>query len=325
MLGEIQIRSDLIMQDEYCEESCTINTQASDKIGISKLANLVYDNCPKDGSFSQRISGLHTRRYSKISKDWEKSFYIPSVIIVAQGVKAVRIGKETFQIGEGDILMLPVGLPVALKTIQASSLEPFLGIGLTLEPEKIAEFVPKVYPKGLPHMQERNVGYTTNVDSGIINAVTRLMECLQSSSDTELLAPIVKDEILMRLLRSPIGIQIAEIGFADSCVQHITKAIQWLLNNFSRSMKVSDLAAISNMSVSVFHKHFKEVTSMSPLQYQKVLRLQEARHLLLSRKMDATTACQLVGYASASQFSRDYSNYFGNPPRKDIAALYQQL
>lgn len=108
-------------------------------------------------------------------------------------------------------------------------------------------------------------------------------------------------------------------------VQHIAKAIQWLLNNFSRPMKVSDLAMTSNMSVSVFHKHFKEATSMSPLQYQKVLRLQEARHLMLSRKMEATTACQLVGYASASQFSRDYSNYFGNPPRKDIDILYKQL
>ncbi|MFW2490797.1 AraC family transcriptional regulator [Clostridium chromiireducens] len=313
------------MLGKYCEELGTINSQASNETEMSRLVNLIYNNSQKDGTFSQSISGLHTRRYSKISKDWEKSFYFPSVIIVAQGVKAVRIGKEIFQIDKGCILMLPVGVPVALRTIQASSEEPFLGIGLTLEPEKIAEFVPKVYPKGLPPMPERSAAYASKADAGIINAVTRLMECLQSSSDAELLAPIVKDEILMRLLRSPIGIQIAELGFAESRVQHITKAIKWLLNNFSQPMKVSDLATISNMSVSIFHKHFKEATSMSPLQYQKVLRLQEAKHLMLSRKMDATTACQLVGYASASQFSRDYSNYFGNPPKKDISILYQQL
>lgn len=313
------------MLDKYREEQGIINQQSSSETEISKLAHLIYNHSPKDGTFSQRISGLHTRCYSKISKDWVKSFYFPSVIIVAQGVKAVRIGKETFQIGRGCMLMIPVGIPVALKTIQASSKEPFLGIGLTLEPEKIAEFVQKVYPKGLTSVQIRNVGYTTDADEGIINAVTRLVECLQNSSDTELLAPIVKDEILVRLLRSPIGIQIAEIGFADSRVQHISKAIQWLLNNFSRPMKVSDLAMISNMSVSVFHKHFKEATSMSPLQYQKVLRLQEARHLMISRKMDAATACQLVGYVSASQFSRDYSSYFGNPPKKDIVILYKQL
>jgi AraC-like DNA-binding protein len=313
------------MLDKYYEEQRIINQQASNKTEINRLAHLIYNHSPKDGTFSQRISGLHTRRYSKISKDWGKSFYFPSVIIVAQGVKVVRIGKEIFQIGKGCMLMLPVGVPVALKTIQASSKEPFLAIGLTLEAEKIAEFISKVYPQGIPHVPVRNAGYTTNVDEDIINSVTRLMECLQSSSDTELIAPIIKDEILMRLLRSPIGIQIAEIGFAESRVQHIAKAIQWLLNNFSSPMKVSDLAIISNMSVSVFHKHFKEVTSMSPLQYQKALRLQEAKHLMLSRKMDAMTACQLVGYASASQFSRDYSSYFGNPPRKDISMLYQQV
>ncbi|OOM80566.1 HTH-type transcriptional activator RhaS [Clostridium sp. BL-8] len=311
------------MLDKYNEEQWIASQQASTE--MNRLADLIYNNSPQDGTFSHRIPGLHTRRYSKISKEWGRSFYFPSVIIVAQGVKAVRIGKETFQIGRGCILMIPVGVPVALKTIQATSKEPFLAIGLTLEPEKIAEFVSKVYPKGIPYVPVRNAGYTTNADEGIINSAARLVECLQNFSDTELIAPIIKDEILMRLLRSSIGIQIAEIGFADSKVQHIAKAIQWLLNNFSSPMKVSDLAMISNMSVSVFHKHFKEATSMSPLQYQKALRLQEARHLMLSKKMDATTACQLVGYASASQFSRDYSSYFGNPPKKDIAILYQQL
>ena len=311
------------MLDKYSEEQFIASQQASTE--MNRLADLIYNHSPQDGTFSHSIPGVHTRRYSKISKEWGKSFYFPSVIIVAQGVKAVRIGKETFQIGRGCMLMIPVGVPVALKTIQASSKEPFLAMGLTIEPEKIAEFVSKVYPQGIPYVPVRNAGYTTNADEGIINSAARLVECLQNSSDTELIAPIIKDEILMRLLRSSIGVHIAEMGFADSCVQHIAKAIQWLLNNFSEPMKVSDLAAISNMSVSVFHKHFKEATSMTPLQYQKALRLQEARHLMLSKKMDATTACQLVGYASASQFSRDYSNYFGNPPRKDIVILYQQL
>ncbi|WP_088225073.1 AraC family transcriptional regulator [Desulfosporosinus sp. FKB] len=291
---------------------------------MAKLSHLICNHSPYDGIFSQRIPGLHIRRYSKTGTDWVKSFYLPSVLIVAQGVKAVRLGQETFEVGRSHMLMIPVALPVALKTIQASSLEPFLGIGLTLDPEKIAEFVPKVYPQGLLPVQTRSVGYITDADKGIINAVTRLVECLHNPSDTELLAPIVKDELLMRLLRSPIGVHIAEMGFADSGVQHVAKAIGWLRNNFNQPMEVSDLARLAHMSVSVFHKHFKEVTSMSPLQYQKALRLQEARHLMLSRQMDAMTACQMVGYASASQFSRDYSSYFGNPPRRDIAKLHQQ-
>ncbi len=312
------------MAEEYLEQSLTINSDTTNNPEISRLAQLICRHSPNDGTFSQRISGLHTRRYSKKGTDWVKSFYHPSVLIVVQGVKAVRIGNETFQIGKSQLLMLPVALPVALKTIQASSLEPFLGIGLTLDPEKIAQFVPKVFTNGIPAVQTRSVGYTTEANIGIINAVTRLLECLNDPGDTELLAPIIKEEIIMRLLRSPIGVHIAEMGFTDSSVQHIAKTIEWLRNNFNQPMKVSELAGLAHMSVSVFHKHFKEVTSMSPIRYQKVLRLQEARNLMLSRQMDAITACHLVGYASASQFSRDYSSYFGNPPRKDIAKLQNQ-
>ena len=142
--------------------------------------------------------------------------------------------------------------------------------------------------------------------------------------DAELLAPLVIDEILIRLLRSPIGVRVAQIGLADSGVQGVAKAVSWLRANFSEPMKVEDLAELAHMSVSSFHQHFKSVTSMSPLQYQKVLRLQEARRLMLSTMMDAGAACWHVGYQSASQFSREYSRIFGNAPTKDIARLREQ-
>ena len=309
--------------DKYFELTSERVIEESLDSEITKLSHLIYNHTPHDGTFNLHIPGLHIRRYSKTDTDWVKAFYLPSVLIVVQGVKAITLGQEFFHISRSHMLMFPVALPVALKAIQASPLEPFLGIGLILDPEKIAEFVPKVYPQGLPSMQARSAGYITNTDAGIVNAVARLVECLYNPDDTELLAPIVKDEILMRLLRSPIGVHIAEMGFADSGVQHVAKAIDWLRNNFCQPMKVADLAGLAHMSVSVFHEHFKAVTSMSPLQYQKALRLQEARRLMLSREIDAMTACQLVGYASASQFSRDYSNYFGNPPRRDIAKLHQ--
>jgi len=313
------------MREENFAQSWTNNLQTSNKTEISRLAHLIYHLSPNDGTFSQRIPGLYLRRYSHTGTDWVKSFYLPSVLIVVQGEKAVRLGQETFHVGRSRILMNSVALPVALKTIKASPQEPFLGIGLTLQPEKITEFVPKVYSQGLPSERKHSIGNITDADAGIIHAVTRLVECLHDPGDTELLAPIIKDEILMRLLRSPIGVHIAEMGFVDSGVQQVAKAIDWLCTNFTHPMKVSDLAGLAHMSVSVFHKHFKEVTSMSPLQYQKVLRLQKARHLMLSQQMDAMTACQLVGYVSASQFSRDYSNYFGNPPRRDIDRFYQQV
>ncbi len=313
------------MSDGYSAQSGLINPQTSRKPEVDRLVHLIYNHTPHDGIFSQCISGLHINRHSQTNTNWVKAFYLPSVLIVAQGVKTFMLGQEIFRVGRSRILMFPVALPVAFQITQASHLEPFLGVGLTLDPEKIAEFVPKVYPRGLPSVKAQSAGYKADADAGIINAVVRLMECMDNVGDTELLAPIVKDEILMRLLRSPIGVRIAEMGFVDSGVQHITKAIDWLRDNISQPMKVADLARLAHMSVSAFHGHFKAVTSMSPLQYQKALRLQEARHLMLSRQMDALTACRLVGYISPSQFSRDYSSYFGNPPKRDIAKLQQQV
>ena len=129
------------------------------------------------------------------------------------------------------------------------------------------------------------------------------------------------DEILIRLLRSSIGSRVAQMGFAESSVDRIAKAISWLRENFSQPMKVEELAELVHMSVSSFHEHFKSITSMSPLHYQKVLRLQEARRLMLSAMTDAGTASQRVGYLSPSQFSREYSRFFGNAPTKDIQRL----
>ncbi len=312
------------MSDGYFGQSGSINPQTSRTTAIGRLAHLIDNRTPHDGTFRQCSSGLHIHRHSQADADWGQAFYLPSVLIVAQGVKAFMLGREIFQVGSSGMLMFPVALPVALQISQASSREPFLGVGLTLDSEKIAEFVPKVYPRGLPATKAQRVGYMADADAGISDAVARLLECQDNVGDTELLAPIVKDEIVMRLLRSPIGVHIAEMGFVESRVRHLTKAIDWLRDYFAQPMKVADLARLAHMSVSVFHGHFKAVTSMSPLQYQKALRLQEARRLMLFRQMDALAAGQLVGYLSPSQFSRDYSSYFGNPPKRDIVKLHQQ-
>jgi AraC-like DNA-binding protein len=222
------------------------------------------------------------------------------------------------------MIVFSVALPVAAQVTQASHSEPYLALKLDLDPHKIAELVLKVFPYGLPPAQERSAVYVTPLEESVINAVMRLMECLARPGDAELLAPLVTDEILIRLLRSPIGVRIAQMGFAESRVQRVAKAISWLRENYSQPMKVDDLAGLVHMSVSSFHEHFKCVTSMSPLHYQKVLRLQEARRLMLSTMMDAGTASQRVGYLSASQFSREYSRCFGSAPTKDMARLRQE-
>ena len=181
----------------------------------------------------------------------------------------------------------------------------------------------KVYPHGLPPVQARSAVYLTPTPPTFIDAATRLMECLAHPWDVELLAPLIIDEILIHLLRSPIGVRVAQMGFAESSVYRLEKAISWLRENYSQPMKVEELAEMVHMSISSFHEHFKAVTSMSPLQYQRVLRLQKARRLMLSTMMDAGAASQQVGYLSASQFSREYSRFFGSAPTRDIARLRQ--
>ena len=233
------------------------------------------------------------------------------------------MGQETFEYDATRMIVFSVALPVASQITKASASEPYLALKLDLEPRKVAELVLKVYPQGLPPVQERSAVYLTPVDGSIVHAGTRLLECLGQPGDIELIAPLVLDEILIRLLRSPIGIRVAQMGFAESSVHRVAKAISWLRENFSQPMKVEDLAELVNMSVSSFHEHFKSVTSMSPLHYQKVLRLQEARRLMLSTMVDASAASQRVGYLSASQFSREYSRFFGTAPTRDIARLRQ--
>jgi AraC-like DNA-binding protein len=246
---------------------------------------------------------------------------MPSLCLIAQGAKTVIVGQEVYEYDASRMLVFSVALPVAAQVTQASYSEPYLALRLDLDPHKIAELVLKVYPRGVPPVQERRAVYVAPADSSIINAAIRLMECLAQATDVELLAPLVVDEILIRLLRSGIGARVAQMGFAESSVHRVDKAISWLRANFSQPMKVEELAELVHMSLSSFHERFKAVTSMSPLHYQKVLRLQEARRLMLSSMMDAGAASHRVGYLSASQFSREYSRFFGSAPTKDIARL----
>jgi AraC-like DNA-binding protein len=288
---------------------------------VAKFATLIRAYAPHDGSFALRIPGLYVSRYSRVNSGCVHGLHLPCLSIIAQGAKTVIVGQEVYEYDPSHMLVYSVALPVAAQITQASHSEPYLALRLDIEPQKIAELVLKVYPRDVPPVQERSAVYIAPLDVSIVNAAVRLMECLAQPADVELLAPLVVDEILIRLLRSPIGVRVAQMGFAESSVHRIAKAISWLRANFSQPMKVEALAQLVHMSVSSFHEHFKSVTSMSPLHYQKVLRLQEARRLLLSAMMDASAASQRVGYLSASQFSREYSRFFGSAPTRDITRL----
>ena len=289
----------------------------------AKLARRIAAYAPHDGVFDLSVPGLHASRYSQIHADCVHALHLPALCIIVQGAKSVIVGEEVYEYDTTRMLVFSVALPIAAQVTRASYSEPYLGFRLDLDPHKVAELVLKVFPQGLPPVPERRAVYVAPLDPSIVNAATRLMECLAQPGDVELLAPLVVDEILIRLLRSRIGPRVAQMGFVESSVHRLAKAISWLRANYAQPMKVEELADLAHMSASSFHEHFKSVTTMSPLRYQKVLRLQEARRLMLSAMMDASAACQRVGYLSASQFSREYSRFFGSAPTKDIARLRQ--
>ncbi len=291
---------------------------------MQKLARLLAAYAPHDGSFEMRIPGVHASRMSRANTECFHTLRVPSLCLIAQGSKTVILGKDVYEYDASRMLVFSVALPIASQVTRASHGEPYLGFRLDLDPHKIAELVLRVFPQGLPAPEERRAVYVNAIDRSIVSAAVRLMECLAHPGDSELLAPLAVDEILIRLLRSPIGGRVAQMGFAESSVQRIARAIAWLRANFSQPMRVEALAELVHMSTSSFHEHFKSVTSMSPLQYHKLLRLQEARRLMLSSMMDAGTAGQRVGYLSASQFSREYSRLFGVAPSKDVAKVRRE-
>jgi AraC-like DNA-binding protein len=291
--------------------------------GLRKLARLISVYAPYDGAFELALSGVYAYRVTHPYREPVYATLPPALCVIAQGAKIVMLGREIYEYDGSRMLVYSVDLPIAARVVRASPAEPYLGFKLQLDPFKVAELALKVFPDGVPRRSSRGL-CSVEATGDVTNAIVRLLELMADPGDAELLAPLVVDEILIRLLRSPIGFRVAQIGHTGSRVQRVAKAIAWIRANFSQPMRVQALAELVHMSVSSFHQHFKAVTSMSPLQYQKVLRLQEARRLMLSGVMDAGMAGNRVGYLSASQFSREYARLFGRAPKKDVARLRKQ-
>jgi len=248
----------------------------------------------------------------------------PSLCIVAQGAKVMMLGSEVLEYDPARMLVFAVDLPVSGQVTRASRKDPYLGFKLDLDPARVAELATRVYPHGVPKAADNRGLYVGRATDAIVDAVTRLLELMAHAEDADLLGPLVVDEILIRLLRTPIGSRVAQIGHPTSGVQRVAEAVSWIRAHFAQPVTVEEMAASVHMSASSFHQRFRAVTSMSPLQYQKVLRLHEARRLMLFQSMDATDACRRVGYMSPSQFSREYARFFGGAPTKDVARLRQE-
>jgi AraC-like DNA-binding protein len=247
--------------------------------------------------------------------------YQPSVCLVAQGAKRVMLGDDTYVYDAHHYLITSVHLPTVVQIMEASSAKPYLGLRLMLDQREISQLmVDSNLPP--PRVQQSSRGMATGeVTLPLITAIQRLIDLLAEQQDIPILAPIIQREIIYRLLVGDQGERLRQIASAGSQSHQIARAIDWLKGNFSQPLSIDNLAAQVRMSSSTFHHHFRSMTALSPLQFQKQLRLQEARRLMLAERMDAATAGFQVGYESPSQFSREYNRLFGAPPLRDITNL----
>lgn len=283
----------------------------------AKLSELISRYTPHDGYFDLPLPGVHLLRVSAEEKHPSRAVTKPGMCIVAQGAKRVLLGDDVFEYDNSRMAVYSTEVPVSANIIKASKEEPYLCLIVDIEPQKLAELTLKAFPDGVPKLQQPKALFLGKANPKIVEAGIRLLELMAQPDDAEFLQPLVMDEIFIRLLRSDIGSLVVQIASTDSNLQRVAKSIRWIREHYTESMKVDDLADISNMSVSAFHTHFKTVTGMTPLQFQKELRLHEAKKLMLTKMMDVSTACMHVGYASVSQFSREYSRLFGVSPSKD--------
>ncbi len=276
----------------------------------------------RDDRTETAVSGLSFFWRSEPTQPYS-AMYDPCICVAVQGAKRVVLGSDEYVYDARHFLITPINLPTVVQILKASPEKPFLGMVLKLDMRILAELM---VDSGLPNPQMQQPGTamaTGRVTQPLLDAFQRLVRLLGEPRDIPVLAPIIKREIFYRLLVGEQGMRLRQMASAGSQGNKIARAIEWLKENFTRPLRIEDLATQINMSTSTFHHHCRVMTAMSPLQYQKWLRLNEARRLMLTNHMDAATAAFQVGYESPSQFSREYSRLFGAPPLRDIMSLRQ--
>jgi AraC-like DNA-binding protein len=250
-----------------------------------------------------------------------RASYEPSLSIFVQGRKHVILGETEYVCDSSSFLLSSIDVPAQSQIVEASGKTPLLVMFLRFDMPMVREMLSQEdlpEAKAAPHRQGLAVGETT---LGLLSACNRLLDLLDTPEDIPFLSPLIQREIIYRLLKTPQAGRLRAIATSGDLVQRTARAISWLRANFTKPLHVEELANTARMGVSTLHHQFRALTSMSPLQYQKMLRLQTARERMLMDGLDATTAAYEVGYESISQFSREYSRCFGLPPIRDIRAL----
>lgn len=243
--------------------------------------------------------------------------YEPMLCVILEGAKQTTLGAESYVYHAGDYLVVSADLPVSGQVMQA----PYTAIGIPLSPGAIAELMIETGASAIPEEAPKRALAVSQMDDDLIDCVGRLIRLLERPQDVAVMAPMIRREILWRLLAGEHGAMVRQIGAEDGRLGRVRRVIQSLRQDYAKPIKIEDLAELAGMSETSLHRHFKAVTSMSPLQFQKQVRLQEARNRLLGQGGDVAGIGFAVGYDSPSQFSREYSRQFGRPPGRDLERL----
>jgi AraC-like DNA-binding protein len=286
----------------------------------SELVALIARTATHDGAHDTPIPGLAMTRASAPS-DAVLMIQEPCLCLIAQGKKRVALGTEELLYAPDRFLMVSVGVPITGRVVEATPERPYLGIRLEFDPTLLASLVVEV-DGGEPSEMGGALGISVGqLEPALRDAMVRLLRLLDTPRHIPMLAPLIQREILVLLLLGPEGGRLRDIARHNGHAYRIARAIDLLRRDYARPIRVEEIAREVGMSVSGLHHHFKAVTAMSPLQFQKRLRLQEARRLMLGEGMDAAGAAFQVGYESPSQFSREYRRLFGAPPRQDVTRI----
>jgi AraC-like DNA-binding protein len=286
-----------------------------------ELARKIADRAVAEGDMLTEIPGLRLYRRS-LTTACTSAAYEPSLVVFVQGQKRINVGKTTYVCDGSNFLLTSVDLPVVSQVIAATEKEPMLGLLLKLEMPLVRE----ILSQQEFHLREVSAdarGMAVGVTSlELLDACSRLVDLLDVPQDIPFLASLIQREIIYRLLRSPQGKHLRAIATLGEQSHRTAKAVEWLRVNYAKPLRVEELAAMARMGVSTLHHQFRSLTAMSPLQYQKQLRLHVARERMLNGGLDAASAAFEVGYESASQLNREYSRFFGQPPIRDIKSRW---
>lgn len=286
-----------------------------------ELNAIIARHVQDDGVLHTAIDSLFLGRRTVPSQPLHMEQW-PCFALVIQGAKSVGVGSEELHYGVGDYLLVSLDLPVVSRVTKATAKAPYLGLGMAIDSTKLAEVLRRAKIPADYRGQAGARGVSVNnAPDELLDATLRLLRLLDRPDDIPAMAPLIEQEILYRLLTGPCGPTLLWIAATDSPSNKVARAIAWLRKSYAHQLRIVDLASEVGMSVSSLHHHFSAITGMTPMQYQKRMRLHEARRLMLVERLAAGSAGYRVGYQSPSQFSREYSRLYGMSPQRDVAGL----